>query len=152
MTPSTSCAISGAELRAQLVELGLGVLDDVVQQRGRDRLLVEVELGADPRDAPGMVDEVLAGAADLSAVPALGDLERPPDEVAVDARVVRLDARQQLLDEVLVVLLGADDRHGPSVRPGHASSPRPEEAGRGARTDIPCTWCTPTSSAAGSAG
>ena len=33
-----------AELGAELVELGLGVLDDVVQERRGDRLLVEVEL------------------------------------------------------------------------------------------------------------
>ena len=52
----------GAELGAELVELDLGVLDDVVQERRRDRLLVEVELGADLRDRPRMVDELLAGA------------------------------------------------------------------------------------------
>ena len=43
----------GAELREHLVELGLGVLDDVVEQGRRDRLLVEVQLGADLGDAPG---------------------------------------------------------------------------------------------------
>ena len=60
----------GAELGAELVELRLGVLDDVVEERGRDRLLVEVQLGADPRDAPRVVDELLAGAAHLPAVAA----------------------------------------------------------------------------------
>ena len=95
----------GAELGAHLVELGVGVLDDVVEQRGGDRLLVEVELRADTGNAPGMVDELLAGAADLAAVPLLGELERPADQLAVDAGVVRLDARDQLLDEVLVLAL-----------------------------------------------
>ena len=113
----------GAEVGAQVVELGLGVLDDVVQERGRDRLLVEVELGADPRDAPRVVDELLAGAAHLPAVAALGDLERPPDQVPVDLRVVGLDARKQLLDEVLVVPLSVDDRHELSVRTPPAESP-----------------------------
>ena len=41
----------GAELRADLLELTVGVLDDVVQERGGDRLLVEVQLRADLRDA-----------------------------------------------------------------------------------------------------
>ena len=112
-----------AELRAHLVELGVRVLDDVVQKRRRDRLLVEVELSADPRDAVGMVDEVLSRAAELAAVASLGGLERAPDEVAVDARVVRLDRREQLLDEALVVLLGIDDGHELSVRAGRRVPP-----------------------------
>ena len=111
------------ELRPELVELRLGVLDDVVQERGRDRLLVEVELGADPRDAPRVVDELLAGAAYLAPVPLLGDLERPADQVAIDLRVVRLDAREQLLHEVLVMALGVDDRHDLSVRAEFQKSP-----------------------------
>ena len=57
------------------------------------------------------------------AVTLLGGDERTPDEIAVDVGVVRLDAREQLLDEALVVLLGADDRHGPSVRAEGSSSP-----------------------------
>ena len=68
------------------------------------------------RDAPRVVDELLAGAPNLAAMAALGELEGAPDEVAVDVRVVGLDAREQLLDEALVVLLGADDRHELSVR------------------------------------
>ena len=44
-----------AELGLELVEVGLGVLDDV-QERRRQRLLVEVELRADC-DRPRMVDE-----------------------------------------------------------------------------------------------
>ena len=101
----------GAELGAELVELGVGVLEDIVQERGRDRLLVEMELGADAGYAPWVVDELLAGAPHLTAMAGLGGLERTADEVVVDARVVRLDAGQQLLDEVLVMRLSADDRH-----------------------------------------
>ena len=87
-----------------------------MEERRRDRLLVEVQLRADPRDAPRVVDELLARAPHLAAVALLGDLERPADEVAIDVRVVRLDAREQLLDEVLVMALGVDDRHDLSVR------------------------------------
>ena len=79
----------GAELRAQLVELDVGVLDDVVEERRGDRLLVEMELGADLRDRPGMVDERLAGAARLAAVTVLGEVERARDQLLVDAGVVR---------------------------------------------------------------
>ena len=43
----------GAELAADVVDRRLGVLDDVVEERGGDRLLVEVELGADLGDAEG---------------------------------------------------------------------------------------------------
>ena len=57
-----------AELGADLLELGLGVLDDVVEQRRGDRLLVELELGADLRDAERVVDELLARAALLALV------------------------------------------------------------------------------------
>jgi hypothetical protein len=69
-----------------------------------------------------MVDELLTRATDLAAVPCLGELERPADQLAVDAGVVDLDARDQLLDEVLVLSPCADDRHFPSVRPACPSS------------------------------
>ena len=58
MTPSTSCRDLVAELGAHVLDVGLGVLDDVVEERGRDRLLVEPELGADACGADGMLDEV----------------------------------------------------------------------------------------------
>ena len=111
MTPSTSCAISVAELGAEVVQRRVGVLHDVVQERGGDRLLVEVELGADLRDTPRVVDELLAGAARHAAVPLLRVVEGAPDQLLVDAGVVRLDSRDQLADEVLVVAFGVDYGH-----------------------------------------
>ena len=105
----------GPERGPQLVEVGLGVLDHVVQQRRRDRLLVEVELGADQGDAERMVDERLAGAAHLAAVGALGLVEGAADQLLVDARVVGLDACDQLADEVVLMTFGIDDSHGLSV-------------------------------------
>ncbi len=153
VTPSTSCAISGAELRAQLVELGLGVLDDVVEQRGRDRLLVEVELGADPRDAPGMVDEVLAGAAELALVPALGASRTPAgcrsrstSGLYVSTLASSSSTRFSWCCSVPTTVM--DSVYGPDTRvpPGRRRLAAEREP------DIPCTWCTPTSSAAGSAG
>ena len=57
-----------AELVLDLLGLVLGVLDDVVEERGGDRLLVELELGEDLRDAERVVDELLARAALLPLV------------------------------------------------------------------------------------
>ena len=91
-----------AELGAHLLDVRVGVLDDVVQQRGGDRLLVEPQLGADLRGAPRMVDEVLAGAALLSLVRGRGEAEGPREQVAVDVRVVGGDGRDQLVDELLM--------------------------------------------------
>ena len=57
-----------AELVLDRLQVGVGVLDDVVEERGGDRLLVEVELGEDLRDAERVVDELLARAALLAVV------------------------------------------------------------------------------------
>ena len=66
------------EVGAKLLHVRLGVLDDVVQKRRRYGLLVEVELGTDPRDPEGVVDELLARAASLAGVGALRELEGSP--------------------------------------------------------------------------
>ncbi len=107
--------MSGPNDGAQLVELGLGVLDHVVQQRRRDRLLVEVQLCADQRDTERVVDERLSGAAHLAAVRPLGLVEGAPDQLLVDAGVVGLDVRDQLTDEVVLMTLRIDDGHALSV-------------------------------------
>ena len=88
----------GAELGAQLLEIGLGVLDDVVKERSGDRLLVEMKLRADPCDTERVVDELLARPAGLPGMRALGELERATEQLLVDVRVVRLDLGDQLLD------------------------------------------------------
>ena len=64
----------GPELRPELVQVGGRVLDDVVEQRRGDRLLVQVQLGADLRHAPRVVDELLARAPHLATVRALYQL------------------------------------------------------------------------------
>ena len=57
-----------AELGADVLDLDLGVLDGVVEQRRRERGLVEPEAGEDLRRAPRVIDELLAGAAQLPVV------------------------------------------------------------------------------------
>ena len=104
-----------AELGAHFLDVGVGVLDHVVEQRGGDRLLVEVELGADLRGAPRVVDEVLARAALLALVRGRGEGEGPREQVAVDVRVVGSDGLDQLVDELLMPFCRLEDRHRKSV-------------------------------------
>jgi hypothetical protein len=68
-----------------------------VQQRGRQRLFVEVERREDLRRSPGMADERLAGTAPLAVVSALGVGERTAEQIPVDVGLVRLDVGNQLL-------------------------------------------------------
>ena len=49
-----------AELGADMIERGLGVLDDIVEQRGDYGRVVQVQAGADLRDRERMDDEILA--------------------------------------------------------------------------------------------
>src|SRR5262249_8232587 len=104
-----------AELGPELLDVGARVLEDVVQERRRDRLLVEMQLRADARDAERVMDELLAGPADLPLVRTVGELEGPPKQVTVDLGVVVGDLGDELLDEVFVVSLGVEDAHRPSV-------------------------------------
>ena len=82
---------------------------------GRERRVVQVELGADACDTERVDDEVLAAPTVLAAVRARGPLERPHDQVAVGVGVVGLDLREQLVEEVLVLPVSLDNRHPLSV-------------------------------------
>ena len=104
-----------AERAANLLEIGARVLDHVVQERGGDRVPVEMQLGADACDPERMVDELPARAPRLPLACPFRDHERVPQEVAVDLRVVRTDLGNQLLDEVFVMPLGIENTHGVSV-------------------------------------
>src|SRR4051794_4296137 len=104
-----------AELGAHVVEVDVGVLDDVVEQRRRDRLVVELQLRADLRRAPGVEDELLAGAALLTLVGVRSEGESPCDQLAVDIRVVGRDVRNQLIDELLMLFVSLKDSHISSV-------------------------------------
>src|SRR5438094_704264 len=73
-----------AELVADVVQVAVGVLDDVVEERGGDRLLVEAQLRGDLGDGPRVRDEVLAGAALLTLVRGGGVAERAHEQVPID--------------------------------------------------------------------
>ena len=116
------------ELGLHVGDVRLRVLDHVVQQGSRERLLVEVKRREDLRSAPRVPDEVLAGAAALPFVSPFCERERPAQQVLVDVRLVRGDVRDQLLDEVLVPFLGLDDGHVPSVDGGPNEGSCPNRA------------------------
>ena len=119
-----------AELRAHLLEVHVGVLDHVVEEGGRDRLVVETELRADLGGAPGVEHEVLARAPLLPLVGVGSEEESPSEQVSVDVRVVGGDVRNQLVDELLMLLVSLKDRHTFSVLRG-SMAPSP---GRGSVT------------------
>jgi hypothetical protein len=104
-----------AELGADVVGVGLRVLDHVVQERGGERLLVEMELGADLGYRPGMVDERLAGAPRLALVCGRREAKRARQQLLVDSGVVLLDDSDQLVDEVLVMPIDVNHSHTSSV-------------------------------------
>ena len=70
-----------AELPLHLVRGERGVLHGVVEQRGRDRLGVELQVGEDGGHLEGVVDVLLAGQAALPRVGARGALIRFPDHL-----------------------------------------------------------------------
>jgi hypothetical protein len=73
------------------------------------------------------VHERLAGAARLAFVRCRGKVKRPGEELLVDARVVLLDRRNQLIDQVLVMTFDVYYRHRPSVLPASEDESPPEE-------------------------
>ncbi len=93
-----------AELGAQLLDVDSGVLDDVVQQSGSERRLVELEARDDPRHTPRVVDELLPRLAHLAGVGRGRVLERASQELPVDIGFIGLDFGDQLVDEVLMSL------------------------------------------------
>ncbi len=111
VTPSTSWAISSPNSSRTCSIVTFGVLDDVVHERGGDRLVVEPQLGADLGGAERVVDELFAGAALLALVRLRGERERPCQKLPVNVRVVGRNLGEQFLDEILVLLWSLENRH-----------------------------------------
>ena len=108
-----------AEAHAHVVELGVGVLDHVVQECGGDRGRVELQLGADVGDRQRVVDERLAALAHLPGVVVAGIVERGAGSGPRRRR-------------------GCTPRRGRAARPtdGRAVRPRRFEA------RLPCPYCS----------
>ena len=104
-----------AEGRSQLVDVRVGVFDHVVEQCGGDRLRVEVKLRADEGNTERMVDKRLARSPHLAPVGPQCLVVGAPDQLLVDTRVVGLDARDQLCDEVVLMPFCIDDCHSLSL-------------------------------------
>ena len=103
-------------------------------------------------DAEGVVDELLAGSPRLARVRALGELERAPEQVLVDLRVVRLDLGYQLLDEVFVVPFCVENAHVLSVLSTFRTLPARRSARRGGERQPSCTRSAAGSGNASHAG
>ena len=88
----------GAEVRLDVGQGAVGVLDDVVQQGGGHAHVVEAEAGHDAGHAEGVLHERLARLAPLGAVGAGRPRVGPLDEVHLGIRVVRRVLRQQRRD------------------------------------------------------
>jgi hypothetical protein len=89
-----------------------------VEQRGGDRLLVLAEIREDLRGTPRMPDERFARAALLPVVGLGGEAKRSREQVPIDVRVVGLDVRDQLVEQLLVLFARFEDGHRKSVLPG----------------------------------
>jgi len=103
-----------AELAAQLVEGVVGVLDGVVQQRGRDGRGRHAEVREDRGDGEGVGDVGVAALAELSPVAALGHDVGALDDAGVGLGVGQLERAQDRLE----------DRVG-GRPPAEAREPRP---------------------------
>ena len=107
------------ELIAHVAEGDLGVLDGVVQQRGRHRCLVETDVGHDLGDRQGMVDVALAAGPALVVVSLGRGVEGPVDRLDAVLGVVGpvgLEQRYQLTGRVRALSPpgkdSIDGRHG----------------------------------------
>ena len=127
-----------AEVVADLVEAGAGVLDRVVEECRAKCRRVEAEARADPRHAERVGDEVLAGLPLLARVALAGEGEGALDLLAVDrlrgVRGVLLDHREEVAEQGALV---RGQLAGDRVRPGRVRIPDGlSDAGVAAAIDI----------------
>ena len=81
-----------------VVDRGQRVLDDVVQQTGGYRHVVEVHLGYQSRDLQRVRDVLLAGPPRLAGVLEGRELVGPVQQVGVRIRVVGANRAEQILE------------------------------------------------------
>ena len=95
--PSTSLPISGPNSSSISSRVAVGVLDRVVQQRDRDRRLVEMHVGQDRGDFERMREIGIAGGALLLAMLLHGIDIGLVEQRLVDVRLVALDPLDKLV-------------------------------------------------------
>ena len=88
VTPSTSARDLLAELLGDLFARDDGIFDDVVQQRGGDRLTVHLQIGQDAGDGERMLDIRLARGPPLPLVGPVGQLVDARQPCAVERGIV----------------------------------------------------------------
>ncbi len=118
-----------AELALDVLDLDAGVFDGVVEERGGDRRLVHPEPDEDHRDAPRVIDELLARAAQLPVVGGRGELEGADDQLEIDIGLellVGLKLGKEFVDEILML---RNDCHE-TILPGSVGRPSPIRRGR----------------------
>ncbi len=93
-------ATVGPNVVLDLGERHLGVLDDVVQERGGRAGGVEAELGDDHRDGDRVGDVGLAREPELAGVGLARQIVRPADDPGVLAGPVKLQLGEQGLDRL----------------------------------------------------
>ena len=96
VTPSTRWATSAPEPLLEVLEAVLGVLGDVVEERGLDRDRVDAELGDDLGRGDRVGDVRLAGRPPLAGV----GLDREVERVARRRRGRPADSARDRLDEL----------------------------------------------------
>ena len=97
VSPSTRAPISSPNFWSISTARDVGVLDHVVQQRGRDRRVIEFQLGEDRRHFEGVGEVEIAGSALLVAVRLHGVDVRAIEQRLVRARVVSEHAFDKLV-------------------------------------------------------
>ena len=97
VTPFDHVRHVGAEELLDPLDRRLGVLDDVVEEPGRNRHDIELHVGEQVGHLEGMDEVGLAGVADLSLVLEGGEHVRPPQQLNVGLGIDVPD----LVDEVL---------------------------------------------------
>ena len=109
------------EETAHVLDGGQRVLDDVVQQAGRDRHVVEMHLGDEMRNLQRVRDVLLPGPADLTRMLQGRELVGPMQQIRIRVRVVRADRAEQILEaehgETAVRTRRYGDRAGRSRTP-----------------------------------
>jgi hypothetical protein len=88
------------ELALEVLERDVRVLDGVVEQRRLQRGRVEAEVGDEPCDGEGVLDERLAGLASLPFVMELGERVRALDLLEIGLRVVAADDLEEPVEPV----------------------------------------------------